>query len=314
MKKWIVGILVILIFGISGIYIFIPAKVVISNISSSEATITGEFRYIAQEENWEKWWRDSKGKSHVQGEPFTYGSSRFRINKRSYNSVGIEIEQGEAKIPSIVSLVSFALDSTGALWVCETPATFNPVTRLRNYLNALEMKKNMTGVMKVFSSFISDPKNVYGMTIYKTTVHDTLLVSARFTSPAYPTTIQLYGYFDILKQAILKQHASAVGFPIMNLRKMPDGSFETQTGIPTNRILKDDGKILAIRMPPGLFLTADIRGGTYSVDEAVKQLELFVAEYNRIKIATGFRILITDRRNEPDTSKWITQIKIPIVP
>jgi hypothetical protein len=314
MKKWIVWLLVILVLGIAAIYIFIPPKIVITNISSAEATISGEFRYIGQEENWEKWWRDENGKSHVKGEPFTYGNYQYHITKQAYNSVGVEIERSGNKIPSTISLVSYSLDSTGAIWVCEISAPINPVARLRIDLNASEMKKSMTSVMKVFSAFISNPKNVYGMTIYKTTVHDTLMVSARFISPTYPTAIQLYSYFDTLKQAISKQHGTAVGFPIMNLRKMPDGEFETQTGMPTNRLLKNDGKILAIRMPPGLFLTSDIRGGTYSVDEAVKQLELFVTEYSRIKIATGFQILITDRRNEPDTTKWITQIKIPIVP
>ena len=172
----------------------------------------------------------------------------------------------------------------------------------------------MTGVMRVFSAFISKPKNVYGMTIYQTTVHDTLIVSARFTSPQYPTTAQLYGYFDTLKQMIIKQKAMPVGFPIMNIRKMPDGSFETQAGMPTNRMLKNEGKIVAMRMPPGLFITADIRGGAYTVDEGMRQLELFLQEYNRTKVATAFQILITNRMQEPDTTKWITKIKIPIVP
>ena len=134
----------------------------------------------------------------------------------------------------------------------------------------------MTGVMKVFSSFISKPENVYGMTIYKTTVRDT---TDCFQPDSRARIIrqlpELYGYFDTLKQSIIKQKASPVGFPIMNLRKMPDGSYETQTGMPTNRLLKNDGKILALRMPPGLFMTADIRGGAYTVDEAMRQLELF---------------------------------------
>ncbi|HEY2648414.1 MAG TPA: GyrI-like domain-containing protein [Puia sp.] len=314
MKKWIVWFIVILILGLASIYIFIPPKNVITIMSSAEATITGEFRYMSQEENWEKWWLDADGKHHVKGEPFTYGGNQFRLNRRSYNAVGIDIIQNGATTPSFLNMISYVIDSTGAVWACETPATLNPVTRVRNYLKALRMKRNMTGVMKVFSDFISNPKNVYGMTIYKTTVHDTLMVSSRFTSPLYPTTAQLYGYFDTLKQTITKQRALPVGFPIMNLRKMPDGSFETQTGMPTNRLLKNDGKILALRMPPGLFMTADIRGGAYTVDEAMRQLELFIQEYNRVKIATGFQILITDRRKEPDTTKWITKIKIPIVP
>ena len=93
MKKWIVWFIVILILGVASIYIFIPAKIVITNISSAEATITGEFRYISQEENWEKWWRDADGKSHIKGEPFTYGTNEFRITRRSYNAVGIDIRQ-----------------------------------------------------------------------------------------------------------------------------------------------------------------------------------------------------------------------------
>ena len=81
MKKWIVWLFVILVLGVASIYIFIPAKIVITNISSAEATITGEYRYISQEENWEKWWRDADGKSHKKGEPFTYGTNEFRISK-----------------------------------------------------------------------------------------------------------------------------------------------------------------------------------------------------------------------------------------
>jgi effector-binding domain-containing protein len=314
MKKWIVWFIVILVLGVASIYIFIPAKIVITNISSAEATIPGEFRYISQEENWEKWWHDADGKSHMKGEPFTYGTNEFRITRKSYNAVGIDIRKDGVDIPSFLNLISYTIDSTGAVWACEMPSAVNPFTRVSNYLNAREIKKNITGVMKVFSAFVSKPGNVYGMTIYKTTVRDTLIVSARFTSPDYPTTAQLYKYFDTLKQSIIKQKASPVGLPIMNLRKMPDGSFETQTGMPTNRLLKNDGKILALRMPPGLFMTADIRGGANTVDEGMRQLDLFIQEYNRTKIATGFQILITDRRSEPDTTKWITKIKIPIVP
>ncbi len=314
MKKWIVGLFVILILGILSIYIFIPSKIVISNISSAEATITGEFRYIGSEVAWEKWWRDSDGKPHVKGSPFTYGSSVFHLTRQAYNAVGIDIEQAGMKVPGTINLVSFALDSTGAIWSCQMPAGLNPVRRLRNYLTAGEMKRNMTGVMRVFSKFVSNPANIYGITIYKTTVHDTLMVSSRFTSPGYPNTEQLYSYFDTLKKTIVKQKALPVGFPILNLRKMPDGSYETQTGMPTNRLLKNEGKILAIRMPPGLFMTADVRGGSLTVDEAIRQLELFIIEYNRTKVATGFQILITDRRKESDTTKWITKIKIPIVP
>ncbi len=131
MKKWIVWFFVILVLGVASVYIFIPAKIVITTISSAEATITGEYRYISQEENWEKWWLDADGKSHKKGEPFTFGTNEFRINRRSYNAVGIDIRQGGTDIPSFLNLISFAIDSTGAVWSCEMPSSFNPVHPLK---------------------------------------------------------------------------------------------------------------------------------------------------------------------------------------
>ena len=113
MKKWIAWFIVILILGVACIYIFIPAKVVITNISSAEATISGEFRYISQEENWEKWWQDADGKHHVKGEPFTYGNSEFRLNKRSYNAVGIDIIQNGVTIPGFLNLLSYMFNGDG---------------------------------------------------------------------------------------------------------------------------------------------------------------------------------------------------------
>src|ERR1700685_652871 len=100
MKKWIVWLLVITILTISCIYFFIPSKIVISSVTAAQATIYGEYRYMNQEEKWEKWWRDSDGKSHVKGEPFTYNRTTFRITKHANNITGIELEQGDLKLQS----------------------------------------------------------------------------------------------------------------------------------------------------------------------------------------------------------------------
>jgi hypothetical protein len=58
------------------------AKIVISNISTAQATISGEFRYIGQAENWEKWWRDADGKAHIKGSPFEFNGTVFRLNQQ----------------------------------------------------------------------------------------------------------------------------------------------------------------------------------------------------------------------------------------
>ena len=66
-------------------------------------------------------------------------------------------------------------------------------------MNGREINRDMTGIMKIFSSFISKPKNVYGFSFYKTTIRDTRWFLARFTSPRLSYHCPVYAYFDILK-------------------------------------------------------------------------------------------------------------------
>ncbi len=313
MKKWIVWLLVLLILTFSCIYLLIPPKIVLSGTTAAQCTVTGEFRFLSNPEKWEKWWLDSDGKDHVKGDPFTYNGTSFRLTRHSMNVVGIEIENKGIILQSVLHLVSFNPDSTVAVWQCEFPKTLNPLKRIIYYKDTSEIKSNMTGVMKNFASYISDPKNVYGISIHRTTVWDTTMLSARFTSAAYPTTNELYGYFDVLKKSIQKQNGKVSGYPMSNVIKLENDSFETQVAIPTSQPLQNDGKISYKRMVPGNFMTAEVRGGSYTVNEAMRQLELFISDYNRFKIANRFQSLVTNRLEEPDTLKWITRIYIPVV-
>src|ERR1700676_1624465 len=237
MKKWILWLLLILILTLSYIYFFIPSKIVISNVTTAKATIFGEFRNINQEEKWENWWRDANGKSHIKGDPFTYNGTIFRLANHSYNVAGIEIDHNGMKLSSVLHLISFSLDSTGAVWQCEIPTGINPLTRIRNYKNAQEIKKNMTDVMRNFSSFISNPENIYGISIVRVSTNDTTMLSARFTSVAYPTTSELYGYFAAVEKSIEKQKGKSTSYPMMNIRKLENDSFEAQVALPTTHKL-----------------------------------------------------------------------------
>ncbi len=314
MKKIGIGIFVILLLILAFIYIFVPSGVEIAVLTGAQATIHGEFRSINQEEKWAHWWRDEKGHPPAKGAPFTYNGTIFRLKKQASNTVQIQIEQGGMRLESILQLLSFSMDSTGAAWTLKMPATNNPVRRIQYYRIGILIRNNMLAVMQNLSAYVSSPKNVYGMDIYTTSTRDTLLVSSRFKSATYPTTAELYRYFDTLEMAIHRQNAQTAGFPIMNLRKMEDGSYETQAAIPANRKMVNDGKITAMRMVPGLFMAAEITGGSRTVDEALLQMEMFIQEYHRVKMATSFQILVTNRLKEPDTAKWKTKIFIPVAP
>ena len=165
MKKWVVLLLVILTLTISSIYIFIPATIVISGLSKSETSSEGEYRIISDESKWHKWWRDAEGKKHIAGNPFLYNGSRFKITKTGNNAVGIEVDRNGEKNEVLIHLITFS-DSIGAIWRCELPFSNNPFNRIKNYKRAVEIYRDMNGIMKIFSTFASNPQNVYGFTFF----------------------------------------------------------------------------------------------------------------------------------------------------
>jgi hypothetical protein len=313
MKKWIVWLLVISILTLSGIYLFIPAKIAISRIITADVTITGEFRYISQEAKWEKWWRDAAGNAHQKGEPFTYNGTTFRITDTQHDIAGIEIEQEGLKLQSILHLVSFKKDSTGAIWQCELPAGNNPLSRLTSYRQALAISKNMNGVLANLKKFISVPQNVYEIPIHRTSFRDTTMLSAKYITSVYPGPVEIYGYLHDVEKSIQKQKGVISDYPLVNVRLIDSGQYETQVAIPTTQELKDDGKIFSRHMVPGNFLTAEVKGGPNAIREAMLQLDYFLRDYKKIQMAKPFEQLVTNRLAEPDTSKWITRVFLPVV-
>jgi len=313
MKKWVVWLLAIIVLTVGCIYFLIPAKIVISNISTARATITGEFRYIGQEENWEKWWRDASGASHVKGSPFEFNGTVFRLNKQLTNIAGIEIEQKNLKFQSAIHLISFNKDSTGASWECDINAGNNPLNRVRSLMAATKIKKDMAGVLKNLTTYVSDLKNVYGLTISRTSTKDTTMLTASFLSAAYPTIPQIYSFFDTVENSIKRQRGTKTGSPMLNVREAENGGFETQVAIPTDRLLKNDGKIHFRRMVPGYFIVSEVNGGPFTIREAVKQLDYYISDYKKTVMAKPFQTLVTNRLTETDTSKWITKIHIPVM-
>jgi hypothetical protein len=63
----------------------------------------------------------------------------------------------------------------------------------------------------------------------------------------------------------------------------------------------------------GNILVTDVNGGPSAIKYAFDRLEEYVSDTKRIPPAIPFESLITDRRKERDTSKWITRIYYPVM-
>ncbi len=66
-------------------------------------------------------------------------------------------------------------------------------------------------------------------------------------------------------------------------------------------------------MVPGNFMVIEISGGDYAVREGERNLQNYIEDYGKIKMAIPFQSLITNRLAEPDSSRWKTRIYLPVV-
>jgi hypothetical protein len=63
---------------------------------------------------------------------------------------------------------------------------------------------------------------------------------------------------------------------------------------------------------PGNFLAAQVLGGEGTVRNALTSMQDFISDNGKTSMAIPFSYLITNRMDEPDTSKWITQVYMPV--
>jgi hypothetical protein len=138
------------------------------------------------------------------------------------------------------------------------------------------------------------------------------MLSTRFVTTGFPATEDIYRKFDMLKKTIQKQHGKVTGYPMMHVNMLKADSFETQLAIPTDHILQNEGTTFYRKMVPGNFLSATVKGGEYTIRESMQQLDFYQKDHGKVQMARPFEQLITDRTLEPDTTKWITRIYLPV--
>ena len=99
---------------------------------------------------------------------------------------------------------------------------------------------------------------------------------------------------------------------MLHVKTLNDSTFETMVAIPVNKKLEGNGTISFSRFVPWKVLTAEVIGGNKTVEEALKQMKVLISDYQISSMAIPFESLVTDRSQQPDTSKWVTNIYTPV--
>ncbi|GGB14937.1 hypothetical protein GCM10011511_43360 [Puia dinghuensis] len=240
----------------------------------------------------------------------------FRIEGLSYQNVDIGIREGQQELPSKLSLLPMNnRDSMLLEWKTALRSGWNPVERVSRYREARRLAGVMDEILLHASAFLGKKENVYGVDIRETSTTDTLLVVTRTEKPGYPTNADIYVQIGRLVNYIKEEHVSQTGYPMVNVTASADkqGAYRLMVALPVGARLAGKGDITYMRLIPGKYLVADVKGGDSTVAAALAGMKDYIRDYDRTVMAIPFQSLVTDRQQETDSSRWMTRIYYPVM-
>lgn len=313
MKKWFIGIALLLLLLALATFLLLPSQIVVQQSVFVNASAKSSYRCLTENAMIEKWWKAGVKLQNLNDTlPFTDSKWKFRLKPLMYNGAEVEIMDGDKMIQSIITINSFGKDSSYLKWKAEWPKTQNPMARLQQYWQARAVKSNMQKVLQQFSSFINSPDKVYGLHITKTKVKDTLIATTKKVFKSYPTTADYYAMIESLQQHIASSGAQTTNFPMLNISPIANNEFGVMVGLPVNKAIPESNGIQLKRMIPGNILVTEVAGGVHHVELAMQELHNYIQENGLLPPAIPYQSLVTDRRAEPDTSRWITKLYFPV--
>jgi hypothetical protein len=212
---------------------------------------------------------------------------------------------------SLMRLIVLHTDTTLVHWNGIVRGGNAPWQRIQTWIKSRQIKNEVEKFLGSLRRW-EEPRQVYGFAIARETVKDTAFMAARFASAHYPATAAIYEQVALLEQYITAQGAQATGYPMLHVQATGTG-FEAMVALPVNRSLPGTSAFAPKRMIMGNILTAEIKGGTTKLETGMKQLQYYVMDHGYTSPAMPFFSLITDRMEEPDSTKWITKLYYPIM-
>lgn len=298
-----------------GVYIFIPSTFSISKITTIKCSKNAANRFLFDENQWMKWWPGqsaTRAASFPSRRNFQYNKNRYNIQRVFTDKIDVLKINGLDSLHTSINILAQGNYSITLQWECYLPGRTNPFKRLLQYQKAKDIKEDMTAIFQHLQTFLEETSNVYGFPIKEIISKDSTLIATRYITKNYPGTENIYSVIDSMKQYLLSEGAIQTDQPMLRVSKTYDSSYQTMIAIPVNKVLPGNGRFFFQRFVPYKTITGTVKGGIHTVEQAFNQLEIYIYDHHRTSMAVPFQSLVTDRRAENDSLKWITVICQPV--
>ncbi len=312
MKKLFWLLLILLLIG--ALYLFIPSNVALRQTRKVSVNAIAFSRLFLSDDSWHEWWPGSVQTSSTQAVTYQLNQTVFRVKEKRYSSLLIEIERGQQRAISELFFIVSDPVSINLTWEGKAATSKNPFQRVARFLAIEPLQRDMATVLERISSYYGNEKNIYQLSIEKSFVPDSSFISTTAFTQGYPAVDTVYQLVDKLQVYALKKGGKQSGPPMLNISRADGGAFKAQVGLPVNKMIPDEGDIrYRWMLRGGNILRAEVKGGPQTINNAFTQMELYIQDNRRTAPAIPFQSLVTDRRQERDTSKWVTRLYWPVM-
>jgi hypothetical protein len=304
MRKALILAGVLLLLLLAAVYFLIPSRLDVVVLLPVRCNIDAADRSLRDTADRTKWWGDQEN-----------GTVRCTVTGLFRRMVDVRIDDSGTSVQSRLSaLPSVRIDSCVLRWEVGLASGLNPIGRIERYRQAKKLAADIQKLLSGIGSRLEDQRLVYGMVITEGNTTDSALVSTERIFDQYPSDSMIYGLIGKLRQFVGRNGAHETGYPMLNVTQELKGTCKVEVGLPIDRTINGEGEIGWRRLIRVVFLVADVRGGDYTVRQAVSQMGNYISDYKRTVMAIPYQSLVTDRMKEPDTTKWLTRLYVPVFP
>lgn len=313
MKKILLSLLLIIILALAAVYLLIPNSIGFSKSITVQVNKEGLYRKLSIPDTWSEWW-PGKIQQSKDGNIYTMGGFTFTAAPPKVISLPFSVEGKNIHCSSELTLVALDKDSTTLHIDIALVTPSNPFKRVASYFDSKNLEVSITTLLMAIKANYTTISKLYNYNIQKKIVVDSTLIFTSAETKGIPGTDLIYSLVDKLRDYIKHYSANETGFPMLNIYTRDSINYLVKVAIPVDRKLPDSKDIqYRWMLGGGNILITEVKGGPSAIHKAYEQILNYIADYRRVAPAIPFESLVTDRRYEPDSSKWITRIYYPVM-
>ncbi|HTM92448.1 MAG TPA: hypothetical protein VL095_08525 [Flavisolibacter sp.] len=254
---------------------------------------------------WKRWWPSLHS--------FSFDGYTFSLATSFSDGAEIKMTKGSTTYHTQIRTIAIGSDSTTVQWLVTYASSKNPVQRVQQAKSALKIKSDLDELLQHLKNFAEKTENIYGFNIRRTTFTDTLLAAKKFAGKEYPSLTEIYKTIHQVRQTLSSQGIVTTGYPMLNVNRKDSALYETMIAIPVNKKPLPQHTVFFTRMisMKDKFLFTEVTGGPGTIQNAHGAINQYMNDHSLSAPAIPFEVLITDRSQEADTSKWKTLVYHP---